>query len=112
MRRASKRFSRFQSLKSPTKEHHLYLNERGEYELVEWTQIPIGGDKMAPGLRAFVFERGGKRVVAYWHTFGRAQYALADEAGTVIDAEGLKYFETSLSADAVRAAFAKAKVVP
>ena len=101
-----------EALKSPTKEHHLYLNERGEYELVEWTQIPIGGDKMAPGLRAFVFERGGKRVVAYWHTFGRAQYALADEAGTVIDAEGLKYFETSLSADAVRAAFAKAKVVP
>ena len=100
-----------EALKSQTKEHHLYLNERGEYELVEWTQIPIGGDKMAPGLRAFVFERGGKRVVAYWHTFGRAQYTLADEAGTVIDAEGLKYFETSLSADAVREAFANAKVI-
>ena len=99
-------------LKSPTKEHHLYLNEKGEYELVEWEQIPIGGETLAPGLRAFMFERGGKRVVAYWHTFGRAKYALADDARTVIEAEGLKYFETSLSADAVRAAFAKAKVVP
>ena len=97
-------------LKSPTKEHHLYLNEKGEYELVEWMQIPIGGETLAPGLRAFMFERGGKRVVAYWHTFGRAKYALADDAGTVIEAEGLKYFESSLSADAVRAAFAKATI--
>ena len=97
-------------LKSPTKEHHLYLNDKGEYELVEWTQIPIGGETLAPGLRAFLFERGGKRVVAYWHTFGCAKYALADDAGTVIEAEGLKYFETSLPADAVRAAFAKATV--
>ena len=95
-------------LKSPTKEHHLYLNEKGEYELVEWEQIPIGGETLAPGLRAFLFERGGKRVVAYWHTFGRAKYALADDAGTVIEAKGLKYFETSLPADAVRAAFANA----
>ena len=97
-------------LKSPTKEHHLYLNEKGEYELVEWEQIPIGGETLAPGLRAFLFERGGKRVVAYWHTFGCAKYALADDAGTVIEAEGLKYFETSLSAAAVRAAFAKAEI--
>ena len=68
------------------------------------------GEALAPGLRAFMFERGGKRVVAYWHTFGCAKYALADDAGTVIEAEGLKYFETSLPADAVRAAFAKATV--
>ena len=98
-----------EALKSPTKEHHLYVNEKGGYELVEWAQIPIGGDRMAPGLRAFVFERGGKRVVAYWHTSGRAKYVLADDAGTVIDAEGVKYFETSLSADLIRAAFANAK---
>ena len=30
-------------LKDPVREHHLYLNEAGEYELVEWKQIPIGG---------------------------------------------------------------------
>lgn len=68
------------------------------------------GEALAPGLRAFMFERGGKRVVAYWHTFGRAKYALADDAGTVIEADGLKYFETSLSAAAVRAAFANATI--
>ena len=100
-----------EELKSPTREHHLYLNENGEYELVEWTQIPIGGETLAPGLRAFVFERSGKRIVAYWHTSGRAKYALADDAGTTIDAEGLKYFETTLSVDAVRTAFAGAKEI-
>ena len=92
-------------LKDPVREHHLYLNEAGGYELVEWKQIPVGGGKLVPGLRAFLFERGGKRVVAYWHTSGRARYVLADETGTEIEAEGLKYFKTDLSAAAAEAAF-------
>ncbi len=92
-------------LNDPVREHHLYLNEAGGYELVEWKQIPVGGGRLVPGLRAFLFERGGKRVVAYWHTSGRARYVLADEAGTEIEAEGLKYFKTDLSAAAAEAAF-------
>ena len=92
-------------LKDPVREHHLYLNEAGGYELVEWKQIPVGGGRLVPGLRAFLFERGGKRVVAYWHTSGRARYVLADETGTEIEAEGLKYFKTDLSAAAAEAAF-------
>ena len=98
-------------LKDPVREHHLYLNEAGGYELVEWKQIPIGGGKLSSGLRAFLFECGGKRVVAYWHTFGRARYALADEAGTEIEAEDLKYFKTDLSAEAVADAFANSQEV-
>lgn len=98
-------------LKDPVREHHLYLNDAGGYELVEWKQIPIGGGKLSSGLRAFLFEYGGKRVVAYWHTSGRARYALADEAGTEIEAEGLKYFKTGLSAEAVADAFANSREV-
>lgn len=47
-------------LKDPAREHRLYPNDAGEYELVEWTQIPIGGKTLAPGLRAFMFERRGR----------------------------------------------------
>ena len=98
-------------LKDPAREHHLYLNEAGGYELVEWRQIPVGGERHSPGLRAFLFERAGDRVVAYWHTSGRARYALADGAGTVVEAEGLKYFRTGLSAAAATEAFANSREV-
>ena len=98
-------------LRDPVREHHLYLNEAGGYELVEWKQIPIGGGKISPGLRAFLFEYGGKRVVAYWHTYGGARYTLADEVGTEIDAEGLKYFKTDLSAAAVMDVFANSREI-
>ena len=72
-------------------------------------KIPVGGEKYAPGLRAFIFERGGKRVVAYWHTFGSGRFVLADPVSTVIEAAGLKYFETDLSAEAAAKAFAESK---
>ena len=82
----------------------LYRGEGGAYELVEWRQILVGGKEYAPGLRAFVFERGGKRVVAYWHTSGRGSFVLKDAESTVIEAENLKYFETDMSvADATKA---------
>ena len=96
-----------EELKSQTREHHLYLNANGEYELVEWRQIPVGGELLKPGLRAFVFERGGRRVVAYWHTSGSGRFVLADAASTVVDAADLKYFETDLSEAAVVKAFAE-----
>ena len=96
-----------EALKSPTQEHHLYKNESGEYELVEWRQIPIGGKTLAPGLRAFIFERGGKRVVAYWHTCGNGRFALKDAAHTVVDAGDLKYFVTDMSAEDATKAFAE-----
>ena len=94
-------------LRDPKREFHLFLRPDGTYELVEWRQILVGGKEYAPGLRAFVFERGGKRVVAYWHTAGRGSFVLKDAASTVIEAEGLKYFETDMSVAEATKAFAE-----
>lgn len=98
-----------EALKSTTQEHHLYLNEKGEYELVPWTQIRVAGDEMHHGLRAFVFERAGKRVVAYWHTSGCGKFRLADGRGTVVEASHVKYYETDDPVEAVTKAFAEAE---
>ena len=59
-----------------------------------------------------MFERGGKRVVAYWHTHDRARLVFAKplDGAAFLDAEGMKYFETALPAAAVRDAFATAKI--
>ena len=100
-----------ESLKSKTQEHHLYLNESGEYELVPWTQIKVAGDELHHGLRAFVFERGGRRVVAYWHTSGSGKFRLADGRGTVVEASRMRYYATDDSVEAVTRAFAEAKPV-
>ena len=94
-------------LRDPKREFHLFLRPDGTYELVEWRQILVGGKEYAPGLRAFIFERGGKRVVAYWHTFGRGSFMLKDASSTVVEAEGLKYFETDMSVAEATKAFAE-----
>ena len=99
-------------LKDPKREFHLYLNARGEYELLEWKQLDVAGGKWTD-VRAFVFERGGKRVVAYWHIHDRARLVFAAplDGTPSLDCEGMKYFETKLSADEVRRAFASAEIV-
>lgn len=93
-----------EALKSPTQEHHLYRRADGRYELHPIEMLTPD----RPGLRAFLFEREGRRVVAYWHTADSGRFVLADGKGTVLEADDLKYFETDLSADAVRTAFAGA----
>ena len=98
------------ALKSPTQEHHLYLNEHGEYELHEIEMLPT--PERAPFLRGFVFERGGRRLVAYWHTTGKGRVRFALGMGGVdveVEADGVKYIETPLETDAVRTAFAAAQ---
>lgn len=95
-------------LKDPAKEFHLYLNERGEYELLEWKQLKVAGGLWAD-VRAFMFERGGRRVVAYWHIEDKAELKLADGRGTLA-AENLTYWETDLGEDEVRRAFAGAEI--
>ena len=90
------------ALRDPKREHHLYLNARGECELHEITMLPT--PEKAPKLRGFVFERNGRRVVAYWHTCadGRFTAALGDGGATVELAAGdLKYLETDLSQNEV-----------
>lgn len=99
-----------EALKSATQEHHLYLNERGEYELCEIEMLPQPA--AAKELRGFVFERAGKRVVAYWHTSASGKAACALGAGgseIVLDAANIRYVTTDLSREAVREAFAKAR---
>ena len=90
-------------LKSSTRQHHLYVNDRGEYELHE---IEMLVPENASGLRAFLFERNGRRIVAYWHTSGSGRFVLDDGEGTVLEAGGLRYRETESSREAVRRAFA------
>lgn len=99
-----------EALKSPVQEHHLYVNARGGYELHEIDMLPTPA--AAKELRGFVFEREGKRVVAYWHTSGTGRAACALGPGgaeTVLSAADLRYLATDLSRDAVRTAFAGAK---
>ena len=99
-----------EALKSPTQEHHLYVNEKGDYELHEIEMLPAPA--AMPHLRGFVFERKGRRVVAYWHTCaaGQAEVALGPAGQTVtLQADKVRYHETDLAKDAVRRAFAAAK---
>ena len=58
-------------LKDLAKEHTLLIDEQGGYELAEWREIP------APeGVSAFLFERLGRRYVAFWHRRGEGTLLL------------------------------------
>ena len=97
-----------EALKSATQEHHLYVNEKGEYELVEMQMLD--GAAKAPNARAFVFERGGKRMIAYWHTNGSGKLEVDLGCGVKTHELGdLKYLTTPLSVAEVKAAWASAK---
>lgn len=96
-----------ESLKSPTQQHHLYVNEAGDYEL---HPIEMLVPEDAKGLRAFVFVRNGKCVIAYWHTSGEGDFTLPigeNGARVTLRAAGLNYFETPLPLADVKAAFAQ-----
>ena len=93
-----------EALKSKTQEHHLYLNEKGEYEL---HPIRLLAAK-APHLLGFVFTRNGKRVVACWHTHGKGRLRLQLDRPIETELAGIRYFETTLSEDEVAKAFAVA----
>ena len=99
-------------LKSSTQEHHLYLNDKGEYELHPIEMLP-SPDK-AKAVRAFLFARGGKRMLAYWHTSGAGKMSIALGAGGVretVAVDKLRYRETDLSVEAVKAAYAAAEAL-
>jgi hypothetical protein len=94
-----------EALKSETQEHHLYLNEKGEYELLEMEMLPTAAK--APNTRAFIFERAGKRMIAYWHTSGAAKLAVDLGKAETVELSSLRYLETALSLDDAKAAWAK-----
>jgi len=63
------------SIRNVKQEHTLLIDENGRYELVPYDQIGgvAGADRPA---RAFVFERGGKIWVVYWHMSGEGMLEL------------------------------------
>ena len=94
------------ALKDPKREFHLYLKESGEYELCEIEMLPAPA--AAKHLRGFLFERGGKTVVAYWHTAGTG--TLEWTLGSTETVAGLKYVTTDKTPDEARRAFAAARM--
>ena len=111
-------------LKDVSREHHLLVNARGEYELVSYDQI-LGGDDARP-VRAFSFEKGGANWVLYWHCTGEGRLWLpvgpgkvevfdefagnpvvieAAEGGVIIPVGSRRYLKTALPRDEIEAAF-------
>ena len=100
-------------LKSSTQEHHLYRNEKGAYELHDIEMLP--SPEKAKEVRAFVFARGGKRVLAYWHTSGAGRLEIACGTGgtrLTVPVDGIRYLETDLPVESVKRAYAAAVLVP
>jgi hypothetical protein len=63
-------------------EHTLLIDEHGQFELVPYRQIDKAGGQERP-VRAFVFERGGRIYVVYWHMSGEASMELPLERSAV-----------------------------
>lgn len=56
-------------LKDLTQEHHLLINEQGDFELVPYSQIAnVAGN--SGEIRAFLFNRKGHWYASYWHISG------------------------------------------
>jgi hypothetical protein len=94
-------------------EHHLYLREDGEYELHPIEMLPE--PEKAKNVRAFVFVRGGRTVLAYWNARERESGFSAplgeDGSSVTLRAADRAYFETGLSVPRLKAAFAAAEDV-
>lgn len=94
-----------ESLKDLKQEHHLYLNADGRYELHPIEMLP--SPPQAPDVRAFLFERNGKRVIAYWHMRGAGTLCVdLGEGPRTFPADRMRYLETDLDSAAAAAAFA------
>ena len=98
-----------QALRDPAREFHLYRNADGAYELHPVELLPKSAG--VPLLRGFVFERGGRRVVAAWHEAGLQDVKLSLAGPGPVAMSDRRYFETDMSVEAVRAAFAAAEPV-
>ena len=101
-----------EALKSSTQEHHLYLNDAGEYELHEIEMLPAA--PRAPKLRGFMFKRDGRYVVAYWHTSGTGKVKVKDVSSgkeEVVELGNLCYRTVDLPRDAIRSMAAAAIAV-
>ena len=97
-----------ESLKDLRQEHHLYLNADGKYELHPIEMLPT--PERAPNIRAFLFERKGKRVIAYWHMRGASSLEIDLGAGVrTVPADKIRYLETDLDGMTAREAYARSR---
>ena len=83
------------------------ISRKGEYALREIEMLPTSAE--AKELRGFVFERGGKRVVAYWHTRGEGEFAFDWAGPKTLKADKVRYLETLLAKAEIIRAFTAAK---
>jgi hypothetical protein len=63
-------------LRNLSQEHTLLVDERGNFELVPYSQIEKVAGSDGPA-RVFVFERNGRVYVVFWHTSGESTLELA-----------------------------------
>ena len=111
-------------IKDHSKEHHLLVNEKGDYELVRYEQI-LGGDEARP-VRAFLFEKDGTNRVVYWNCTGDGRLWLpvasrdislfdefagnpvevsSQDGGMIVPAGSRMYMKTHLSRKEIEKAF-------
>ena len=96
------------SLRVPGREHHLYLDAGGEYVLYETEMLPSPPE--ARQIRAFMFQRNGRLVVAYWHAGGSGSFTVnLGDGDRRLDAAGIRYVETGLPRGELRQAWAAAR---
>jgi hypothetical protein len=99
-------------LKSSTQEHHLFVNDKGDYEL--HPIVVMESPANAKDIRAFRFERNGKNVIAFWHTTGTGKVEMSLSSGgkkKTYVAAGIQYIETDLSASCLEKNFAAASAL-
>lgn len=96
-------------LKDPAREFHLEPDGRGGYDLLEWKQLDVAGGKWTP-VRAFLYERAGKRTIVYWHVSGKAGLQLPSGLPR-LEVGPMRSWTTDLSVEAVCDAFAKARIL-
>ena len=134
MRRRGKLSEKWRNmLKDESKEHHLLVNAKGDYELVRIEQLPVAGNLDAD-VRAFAFTRNARTYVMFWHTRGEGRFSIdlpaeklrvvvnPDDAGeepskdasggAVLNAASRRYLVTDLPIEKVKQAFDKACLQP
>ena len=118
-------------LKDVSREHHLLIDAKGEYDLVRYEQILAGDDAMP--VRAFFFEKDGASWVVYWNCTGNAKMWLplapekvslfdefavrpvaisAVEGGCAIPAAARLYLKSTLPRVELEAAFRQSHLLP
>jgi hypothetical protein len=119
-----------EQMRDGTKEHHLFVNGKGEYELAEIAQIAFAG-RLDGDVRAFGFERAGRSYVMFWDVRGERDFVLdippgelaiasgpdgagenpdACAHGSLLKAGNLRYLSAALPMDRLAEAFRKARV--